>query len=195
MHNRKKRHPALKHAGYSAMAILPGENRADFEKLHGDLIAEFAPAGALEEEIVATMAGLVWRKQNLASFRIAENAKRSFEEIRSEKGADQTFVQRPEFVTLETNLGVKARDPEEVNAAEEAAVEQARKELEWTFEFIEIGEIATIDRLMKEIDVLERLDAMIDRCLKRLLFVRGLKSLSPASQAEQPPRISPTKAA
>jgi hypothetical protein len=68
----KKRHPALKHGGYSATTILPGENAAEFEELHKKLIAEWAPNGVLEDDIVATMARLLWRKQNLATFRIAE---------------------------------------------------------------------------------------------------------------------------
>jgi hypothetical protein len=56
---------------------------------------------------------------------------------------------------------------------------------------IEIGHTATIGQMLEEIDVEERLDAMINRYLKRLLFLRGLKSLSPTSQAAQPPRIPP----
>jgi hypothetical protein len=48
----KKIHPALKHAGYSATTLLPGEDRTAFEKLHRALIAEFIPVGALEEDIV-----------------------------------------------------------------------------------------------------------------------------------------------
>jgi hypothetical protein len=188
---RRKLHPALKHGGHSAMALLPGESRADFEKLHRDLISEFAPAGALEDEIVADMAGFVWRKQNLASFQIAKGATRYYEHVRREKLPVPTSKPMPGFATVETILGMKYPDPEKVKAAEEAAVEQARKDLGWMYEFVEIGEIATIDRLMKEIDVHERLDAMIDRCLKRLLCVRGVKSLSPASQAAQPPRIPP----
>ena len=81
----KKHHPALKHAGYAATGILPGENPAEFEKLHRDLIAELGPNGALENDIVATMARLVWRKQNLETFRIAELARARYEQIRHEK--------------------------------------------------------------------------------------------------------------
>ena len=52
----KKHHPALKHAGYSATSILPGEDAAEFEKLRQDLIAELAPSGVLEDKIVADLA-------------------------------------------------------------------------------------------------------------------------------------------
>lgn len=80
----KKPHPALKHAGYSAIGILPGENAAEFEKQHRDLIAELSPNGALENDIVATMARLVWRKKHLETFRIAELARSRYKQIMGE---------------------------------------------------------------------------------------------------------------
>ena len=72
-----KLHPALKHAAYSATTLLPGEDRAAFEKLHRALISEFTPLGASEEDIVETMAHYLWRKKNLETFRIAELASNS----------------------------------------------------------------------------------------------------------------------
>ena len=48
-------------------------------------------------------------------------------------------------------------------------------------ELVEMGKDATIDHLLSELSVVDRLDGMIDRCLKRLLFVRGLKSIAPSS--------------
>ena len=78
-----KVHPALKHAGYSATTLLPGEDAAAFEKLHRALIAEFSPVGALEEDIVADIARLTWRKQNLATFRVAELANARHQKILS----------------------------------------------------------------------------------------------------------------
>jgi hypothetical protein len=86
-----KVHPALKHAGYSATTLLPGEDSAAFEKLHRDLIAEFTPVGALEEDIVADMARLTWRKQNLATFQIAELAARRREQINREKVPESIY--------------------------------------------------------------------------------------------------------
>ena len=67
-------HPALKHGAYSATTLLPGESRAEFEKLHRDLMAELTPSGVLEDDIVTTIAHLVWRKKNLATLRISERA-------------------------------------------------------------------------------------------------------------------------
>jgi hypothetical protein len=56
----KKQHPALKHGGYAATSILPGENAAEFVKLHRDLIAELIPNGVLENDIVATTVASGW---------------------------------------------------------------------------------------------------------------------------------------
>jgi hypothetical protein len=68
--------PALKHGGYSGVAVLPGEDKVAFEKLHQDLIAELHPNGPLEEDIVMTIARLLWRKRHLGIYRLAEAAKK-----------------------------------------------------------------------------------------------------------------------
>jgi hypothetical protein len=178
-----KLHPALKHAGYSATTLLPGEDPAGFEKLHQALIAEFSPVGALEEEIVADMARLTWRKQNLAIFRIAEMAKGRHSQIIREK------LPEPDYYFSDD------MDPAERKERYRAAKEQAQQELGDTYELIDIGEPATIEGLMKELDIKERLDTLISKCLKQLLMVRGVKSLLPASSSVATPQISgPRKA-
>lgn len=180
-----KVHPALKHAGYSATTLLPGEDSAAFEKLHRDLIAEFTPNGALEEDIVADLARLTWRKRNLTIFRIAELAKRRREQINCEK------VPLPES---ELDLLASINTPEQQEGYR-AAEEQARRELGDTYKLIDIGGPATIEGLMKELDIKERLDSSISKCLKQLLMVRGVKSLSPASSSVATAQISgPRKA-
>ena len=192
----KKTHPALKHAGYSATTILPGEDSAAFEKLHRELIAELLPNGALEHDVVETIARLVWRKQNLATFRLAELARKHRDAIRYEHVAtvDKKYGSDPMLAILD--LGGRAKRQEAEDAERKAAVEtadrQARKDLGETYELAEIGEPTTVDRLLQELGVEERLDAMIDKCLKRLLFVRGLKSLQPVSQSAPPQPVPAT---
>jgi hypothetical protein len=188
----KKHHPALKHAGYAATGILPGENSAEFEKLHRDLIAELGPNGALENDVVATMARLVWRKKNLETFRIAELARSRYAQIMRER-VPEDKIDYPEhtFGTV-----IEKVDPAVREAAIRAAVDQARKELGDAYGLVEIGEIASVDQLMKGLEVQDRLDAMIDKCLKRLLFLRGLKSISSASTSAPRERLAgPSKAA
>lgn len=172
-----KLHPAVKHAGYSATTLLPGEDPAAFEKLHQALTDEFTPVGALEEEIVADMARLTWRKQNLATFRIAELAKaRRGQIVRQKVPEDSYFSDDPE--------------PAERRERRRAAEEQARQELGDTYKLIDIGEPATINGLMHELAIKERLDGLISKCLKQLLMVRGVKSLSLASPSVPTPKIS-----
>ncbi|MGC1957694.1 MAG: hypothetical protein WA683_08665, partial [Pseudolabrys sp.] len=70
-------------------------------------------------------------------------------------------------------------------------------ELGGIYELVEAGEASTFDGLSKELDIQERLDAAISRCLKRLLFVRGIKSISETSLPTSPPKriADPSRAA
>src|SRR5262249_20852043 len=74
-------HPAIRHGAYSAMGVLPGENRAEFEKLHRELVTEHNPSGALENDIVANMARLLWRKRNLRTLSTAKFARDRYSAI------------------------------------------------------------------------------------------------------------------
>jgi len=166
MSNRIDRlHPAVKHGAYSATALLPGESPAEFEKLHRSLIAEFGASGVLEDDIVMTIARLVWRKQNLTTLRIAERAASHRRSI--------------------------LYDDSRNNDAES----EVQKELGETYEFIEIGAAATFDGLRNELEIHERLDAGINRCLKQLLMVRGVKSVTAAPPSAAKRITGPSKAA
>jgi hypothetical protein len=66
--------PALKHGVYSSMTLLPNEDPATFDELHNSLIADYAPSGGHEESLIKDLARLVWRKQNLLTYRLAEQA-------------------------------------------------------------------------------------------------------------------------
>jgi hypothetical protein len=185
-----KVHPALKHAGYSATALLPGEDSAAFEKLHRALIAEFTPNGALEEDIVADIARLSWRKQNLATFRIAKLAEKRCNAITSEMLPSPPPIWEPSDADEE-----EAAFQEATREANRVAEEQARQELGDIYQLIDIGKPATVKGLMKELEIKERLDGLISKCLKQLLMVRGIKSLSAASSSVPTPQISgPRKA-
>src|SRR5215475_11280489 len=74
----KLSHPAFKHGGHSAISVLPGENRAAFEKLLEDLIAEYQPSGPLEEHVVRELARLIWRRAHLSIFQDAKIARAPF---------------------------------------------------------------------------------------------------------------------
>jgi hypothetical protein len=187
-------HPALKHGGYSVTTILPGEDAAAYEKLHRDLVAELSPKGVLEEDIVAEIAHLMWRKQNLAIFGRAERARERREAIRSQRAKDALAERNAANSRLSERLRYPLElSPAEREAAAQAADELARAELGDDYELAKIAEIATVDRLMRDLGVQDRLDGMIDKCLKRLLFLRGLKSLATASSSVPPQPIAEPK--
>src|SRR5947209_10405595 len=61
----EKKPSALKHGAFSAKAVLPGEDPAEFDALLQSLLEEWQPEGALEEETVRTLASYLWRKNRL----------------------------------------------------------------------------------------------------------------------------------
>jgi hypothetical protein len=65
-------------------------------------------------------------------------------------------------------------------------VKQVRTELGPAIELVEIGDVTTIEYLEKELGIRERLHGMIARLEKRLLYLRGIKSISPSSATSSP---------
>jgi hypothetical protein len=213
--------PALRHAGYSATALLPGESRTEFLKLHRDLIKEIHPDGALEDDIVFTIARLIWRKQNLATLRRAEVAREYNEKI-IDRWARAVLNFDEDEISEEVGENAEHGEKDEKNSSENMEEggqhaqygqeylnehdssdedgsesdqsieleEQRRRELGVAYKLVEMGDAVTADRLLRDLEVERRLDSQIDSCLKRLLLVRGLKSISPitpSTPAQSPP--------
>ena len=150
----------------SATAVLPNENPAEFKELHRSLVAELRPIGALEKQIVADLARYVWRRDNLATFHSAHKVSQGLSDYRFAKELDR----------------LKAMDP--------AKREEELRPLQERQHHADIAEATTIKHLMETLDIEELLNTLIDRCLKRLLFVRGLKSLSTDSASGSARRLS-----
>jgi hypothetical protein len=176
----KKSSPALKHGAYSEAVLLPGEDPAEFEELHRGLIAELTPNGRLEEETVAAIARLMWRRQNLPMFEIGQLSyliATGLEKAAAKERGERHSRDDDEIIS-ELNELIEAN--QRFDKAQGLRKEKAAGEL------FEISKTATLKRLMKELDVEERLDAMIDRLIKRLLFVRGLKSITSSAATSSP---------
>jgi hypothetical protein len=56
---------ALRHGILSGYAVLPWEDRSEYEALLAGLVAEYAPQGPTEEHLVEELAGVIWRKRHL----------------------------------------------------------------------------------------------------------------------------------
>jgi hypothetical protein len=166
------------------LGLLPGESSTEFEQLHKRVIEEFAPSGPLEEDIVSTLARLLWRKQNRSTFRNAISARKRLNAIIQEE-IDRRNIPKP-FALALMPLEVES---EVVQAAREEAQrvgrERAQKELGDLYELTTV-DIATDDGLLTELAIEERLDALIDKCIKRLLMVRGVKSMTIQIPSDSP---------
>jgi hypothetical protein len=184
MRKRPKGSAALKHGGYSGLTLLHGEDRFAFEKLRRQLFDELKPQGRLEQEIVTDIARLMWRKQNLGSYGLTQTI-RIFEDVlitsckilSAQKDTE-------EFVKSADNYKVILEAKDKVEAQEQSA---SKAETERLLKEHDVLKMATFEGLMREWEVEERLGAMIDRCLKRLLFVRGLKSLDRSAEVASLP--------
>ncbi|MDI1346883.1 MAG: hypothetical protein PSV22_22735 [Pseudolabrys sp.] len=147
------------------IAVLPGEDQSAYDKLHRDLVDELKPAGALEKDQVETIARLTWRKRNFATLHIAMLAKRRMADA-SRQYTQSSF----ELALLDSPL-----IPFETIAA---AQEDVRKEFAGICDFEAAGVEVSLETLARDLDLAERIDGLIDKCMKRLLFLRGLKSMS-----------------
>jgi hypothetical protein len=202
MSTQAKRPPAaLKHGAYSEAVLLPGEDPAEFKKLHSGLIAEFRPNGRMEEETVASLARLIWRRQNLGRFEISQLASFIAEGIEKAhaKAKEANRKYRKYYKNTEENENcpyTKEEDKELlanfdkfVRSAQRARnAEGTSEEKRASLEAFEVGKATTLYRLMKELEVEERLDAMINKLLKQLLFIRGLKSVTSSAAMAHPVR-------
>jgi hypothetical protein len=168
----KKTPPALKHAGFSSTSVLPGEDATEFEKLRRAIIAELALDGAFENETGHSLVHLLWRRENLAIFGIAQRAQQRMGQIRD------ALLPR---LNSDAEKSGAAEFEEIFQKKWQAAEAQARQEFGEHYGLVELGDEATFEGLAKQLAILERLDSMIDRCLKRLLLIRGLKSLPTAA--------------
>jgi hypothetical protein len=173
----RRKHPAFKHGAYSATDLLPGEDRAEYERLHRKLIAEYAVSGPLEEHIVAELARLIWRSEHLYVFRVAKLAREPF--VSYGFGGNNDERQAVECAHL-----IKGQEG------------SVREQLGELYELLVIGEVVTIPYLKRELELQQLLSDMIDRCIKRLFQAKGLKSISVVSPSAPVQRLSaPPKAA
>src|SRR6516162_7774805 len=88
---------------------------------------------------------------------------------------------RKRYSAITTYLNDDAPDPEEVEAARQAAA-RARAELGEAYEFVEMWEFATSTRMLADLEVEERLNALIDTLCKRLAMLKAFKSISSTKQ-------------
>ena len=167
-----KQSNALKHGVYSTIGLLPGESSAKFKKHQKDVINELRPNGPVEHDIVMTIARALWRKQNLDTFQTARLVNFRYRQIIDEELKNRGIPSSHSQMFVHEGENQAA-----LEEAWRAAQRQACSELGDSCEYRD-DDFGTIERLMKDLEVVERLDAVVDKCVKRLLMVRGVKALA-----------------
>jgi hypothetical protein len=139
------------------------------------------------------------RKQNLATFRKAEVAKEDIREIQrhlehcqvlESMGQSGEYDENGEGQIDEWNSfdesGSESEEPEDPIG------EEGRRELGTAYALAEMGHASTTNRLLHDLEIERKLDGQVDSCLKRLLFLRGLKSVTPVASStpgQSPPAV------
>jgi hypothetical protein len=214
MRDKKTKRPnATKHGVFAATAILPGEDPAEFKELYSELIAEWRPDGATEQDAVLSIAKAVWRKRRLQKFLTAQVQNHSVD---------------PKHVWYDEKLGLISwhlairRDPENAFRVIESYLlplridhfkqpKFARSEFpstsEWAdailketdslfanicmdppaelYAMYQSAEAYSGDLFNQELALDERLDAMVDRAFKRLMQIKAVKPMLGAASADQ----------
>lgn len=167
---------ALKNGIYSAIGLLPTEDPAEFEKFKQEIFDDYKPVGRSEEIIVTEIARLQWRLEHLATYGVALRARERHKAIYSKLPSPRWSF--PPLLTGFEESEPEPLSPEELEALRKSVKNEARIKLGPAIKLVNIGDVATIEYLEKELGIRERLHGMIARLEKRLLFLRGIKSIS-----------------
>ncbi len=195
-----KKRNALKHGANATEVMLWSERYEDYEQLRAELYLEFSPSGSTEEYLVRTLLDLRWRRRRLDCYEqiimqkelneIREDNETSREieklaAVASEfEGADTVEKVEVIFSGLDPGYSevIRSHWPLEARADPVAWGSKMRADLarrttvrlEGPDQFIKIFDPDTFDDDLARI---ERLDAMIDRTIKRLIQVKTMKQM------------------
>jgi hypothetical protein len=202
---------AIKHGAFSSILILPWESRAEFAELYDELIAEWKPTGRTEQDAVLTIAKGIWRKQRMQAFLKSELEKHSCDPNHVAYNEAQVLVVlyhsiETEPDNFETRLGGLP-----TQKADDLRRKFPRKDFQSDSDWVKavqceitsnllpaatslgpvenfVGHSASVlftdEAIEHDIGVEERIDAMIDRAIKRLVQTKAMKQILGSSTIE-----------
>jgi hypothetical protein len=195
------KHNALKHGAYAEEFMLWGENYSDYESLRSALNKEWAPEGGSEEYLVQRLVKLIWRRQRLDRYEHIK-AEQAQEEIRRQSrvlhSLEKVFPLASDFKRARTEAAVEelisVLDKEQASIVRSnwpldkcelsfewgPAIADGLSRLEFSRRYEGCAEFARIVELTvddKASASEERLDASIDRTVKRLLQIKTWKQM------------------
>jgi hypothetical protein len=115
----------------------------------------------------------MWREEHLSTFVVAATAREPF--MDAVRSSQVTYIRAPGDQEFEA-----------AQCAAAAKAEGGRELLGELYPLVAIGKVATIPHLTRELGLRELLDGMIAKCIKQLLFAKGLKSISPSPTLPAP---------
>jgi len=201
MSRESKKRNALKHGASAQEVMLWGEKYEDYESLRTELSLEFTPSGSTEEHLVQTLVDLRWRKRRLDCYeritiqkkldqiRAKNEISHHIENLRSFAAEfnEATDAEKVEalLATLSLFYSNTIRDRWQLQTDEDPGTwgpKIAKGLLDWipprrheqADEFIAMVDLETFDMALAR---LERLDAMIDRTIKRLMQLKTMKQM------------------
>jgi hypothetical protein len=166
---------AWKHGGYSNLGVLPGEDPREFDRLHKSLIDEWEPSGPTEHDAVLGMAKCMWRKSRLTIYAHAQAQKilaTDFEDPLQDAWDAYAKVANEGRFPSPSDESKRALEVEREDSVKQYVEQQIEKQV------AELDEqLITPASLVKEIELEDRLDARIDRLVKRLFQLKTGKQM------------------
>ena len=127
---------------------VPLEDEAEYEKHRRAVFDEYKPNGPSELDTIDELSSLFWRKKHLLIYKLAANVRLK----RSSFLAHEEFSSPFHLLTP----GERLHTPEEMRELDKKATERAKTELGAWLELVDIGEVATTEYLLQELDIIER---------------------------------------
>jgi hypothetical protein len=212
-HRAGKHGNALKHGVFAKIVILPWEDPEEFRILHTAVIAEWNPVGPTEEDAVFTIAKSMWRKRRMqlflendmqrcstypdhVAYREAHMLRSFCEILESSANKPENFELGFRLLSAENRDRLRRKFPrhdfqstsEWIRAIQNEVTSVLLPEAECFDRSVEvlIGRDAgffTQEVVKHELAVDERLDAMIDRAVKRLMQAKAYKQMLGSTSA------------
>ena len=147
--------------------MFAGEDRQKFKKLYADLVVKYRPDGPLEEDAIFDIAHLIFRKQNLERNRRASISLRVQQKVAGFTGS--------KLVAQTANR--EKEEPFPTGLTEHLAIAyiEATTGLE---------NRVSLEGLLRNLAVEERLQTMIDRCFRRYAMLKTFEAVTKTIDAK-----------
>jgi len=202
---------ALTHGVFSKLLILPWESVTQFGDLYIDLLDEWKPVGRTEHDAVLSIAKGIWRKRRMQAFLKSELDKHSCD--LAHDAYNEAEVLRMLYISIETQpdkwetwlSGLRTQEandlrrkfPRENFQSDSDWVKAVQHEIKSNLlpAATPLGPMEncvnpsasvlfTDEAIEHDIGIEERIDAMIDRAVKRLVQIKAMKQMLGSSAIE-----------